>query len=142
MKWIILIISLLSLLFLGIAGSIKQKNKPETENFTLIKGKIEFSSGKSIDLYTYPDIFQKYLNKKILIASAPVDNKGRFSFSFNCYQPSAFDLKIGNRILVSNLFLCPGDQLTINFRDTALNPHINVNEKGGRNNQFLLLFNE
>ena len=142
MKWIIFIISLLILLFLSIAGSNNQKSKPGNDNFTGIKGKIIFSSGNSIDLYAYPDLFQKFLNKKIIIASAPVDSRGKFSFSFNFYQSSAFDLKIGNRILASNLFLCPGDQLTINFPDTAKGPEITSNAKGGRNNRFLLLFNE
>ena len=142
MKWVILIISLLTLLFLSIAGSNNKKSKPENENFTVIKGKIKFSSGISIDLYAYPDLFQKYLNKKILVASAPVDSRGKFSFSFNFYQLSAFDLKIGNRILASNLFLCPGDQITINFPDTATCPEITSRDKGERNNRFLLLFNE
>lgn len=142
MKWVIITISLLTFLFLSIAGLNKQKSKTVTANFTAIKGKIEFSPGNSIDLYAYPDLFQKYLNKKIIVASAPVDSRGKFSFSLNFYQPSAFDLKIGNRILVSNLFLTPGDQITINFRDTAAIPQITSNEKGGRNNRFLLRFNE
>jgi len=142
MKWVILIISLLTLLIISISGSIKQKSKEETANVTNIKGKIEFSSDNTIDLYAYPDLFQKYLDKKIIVASAPIGNKGEFSFSLNFHQPSAFDLKIGNRILVSNLFLSPGDQIIINFRDTASSPQITLNEKGGRNNQFLLLFND
>ncbi|HLF45703.1 MAG TPA: hypothetical protein VI548_04730 [Chitinophagaceae bacterium] len=142
MKWVILIISLLTLLFLSIAVSNNQKSKPGNENFTVIKGRIEYSSGNIIDLYAYPDLFQKYLNNKIIIASAPVDDRGKFSFSYNFYQPSAFDLKIGNRILASNLFLCPGDQITINFPDTAASPQITSNAEGGRNNRFLLLFNE
>jgi len=141
MKWFIIVITLLTLLFLSIRVSIIRKGKGETANVTIIKGKIEFSSGNTIDLYAYPDVFQKYLNKKTIVSSAPVDSKGGFSFSLNFYQPSAFDLKIGNRILASNLFLCPGDQITINFGDTALNPTITLNQKGGRNNQFLLLFN-
>lgn len=142
MKWVILIISLLTLLLLSIAGPDKQKSKAETENFTIVKGKIEFSPGSPIDIYAYPDVFQKYLNKKIIIASSRVDGSGRFSFSINFSHSSAFDLKIGNRILASNLFLCPGDQIIINFRDTALNPQVTLNGKGGRNNQFLLLFND
>lgn len=142
MKWVIFIISVLTLLFLSIVGSNKQKGKEETQKLTIIKGKVEFSRGSSIDLYAYPDLFQKYLNKKILVASVPVDSRGKFSFFFNFYQSSAFDLKIGNRILVSNLFLCPGDQIIINFRDSASSPQITPNAKGGRNNRFLLLFNE
>ena len=142
MKWVVLIISLLTLLFLSIAGSKKQKSKEEKTNITVIKGEIEFSTGGSIDLYSNPDKFQKYLNKKILIASAPVDSRGRFAFAFNFLNASALDLKIGNRILVSNLFLCPGDQIKLNFSDSISRPQIALNGKGGRDNQFLLLFNE
>jgi hypothetical protein len=130
------------LLFLGIAGLNKQKTKVEPDSFTIIKGKVEFATGNSVDLYIYPDLPQKYLTKKILIASVPLDSKGNFSILSNLYQPSAFDLRIGNRILASNLFLCPGDKITINFRDTLSNPQVSSNTKGEKNNQFLLLFNE
>lgn len=142
MKWAILIISLLTLLLLIIVWLTKQKSKEETENFTVVKGETEFSPGSTIDIYAYPDAFQKYLNKKTIIASTRVDSRGRFLFSTHFDQPSAFDLKLGNKILASNLFLCPGDQLIINFRDTISSPQITSEENGARNNQFLLLFNE
>lgn len=142
MKWFISISAVLVLSLMSIVPSRKQESKTKPAHITIIKGKIEFSPGNSIDLYAYPDEFQKYLNKKIIIASVPVGKTGEFSFLLNFYQPSAFDLKIGNRILVSNLFLCPNDEITINFDGAELNPRITLNAKGGKSNQFLLIFDE
>ena len=135
-------ISLLTLLFLCIGGSYKQKNKTDSPDITVIKGKIEFSPGDTVDLYAYPDVFQKYLNKKTIVASSAADSRGRFSFSFHFDQPSAFDLKLGNQILASNLFICPGEKLIINFTDSISSPRAHFDDDGARNNQFLFLFNE
>ena len=142
MKWVIQIIILLIPLFLSTACSAPQDSKNENPNITIVKGKVQFPPGNTIDLYAYPEPLQKYLGKKTIVASSSVGKKGQFSFSVRFHQPTAFDLKIENTILVSNLFLCPGDEIVLDFSDSVFNPHIISNSKGGRDNGFLLQFNE
>jgi hypothetical protein len=118
-------------------GCTLHGNKPRS---TIIKGNIRFPQAGKIYFYSYADTAGLYLGKKSPLDSSVVDKNGNYSFSLNCKTPCVFDLKCGDAILVTNLFIKEGDEIKLNFAGKNNQPEIFPASREARQNTFLLMF--
>lgn len=77
-----------------------------------------------IYIYAYPDSFSVLHTGKVLMDSCDLDDQGIFKLSFSKWHKAGFiDLAISTEPLISNLFLIPGQQLSLEF-DCAQTPAV------------------
>lgn len=97
------------------------------------------SGTRAVYFYTYPDTLQLYSEVKIPIDTASVHENGSFSFKVNSMHPLVFDLHDEKGQLTANLFMCPGDEIKIQFNKDR-RPLIDKTTMEGKFNAYLIEF--
>lgn len=105
---------------------------------TVIKGNIHLPAGSKVYLYAYKNDAEKFLNTKSAADSATVDNNGAYYLSPRWTNSSVFDLRTKNGFLTPELFLCPGDKITLNFTGDNNQPQVELNNNESRYNDYIL----
>ena len=90
-------------------------NQKEDAQSTVIKGHIQFPEKDKIYFYSYADSADLFLDNKSAMDSALIDKDGNYLFTLHFKNPFVFNLVIGNKNLVTNFFIGPGDHMKINF---------------------------
>jgi hypothetical protein len=117
--------------------SCKQRNDTDKES-TIIKGSIHYAEKNQIYLYRFANETNKYLGIKSLMDSSLIDKEGNYYFSISLNNPELFDLRIANTTQVSNFYISPKDQLTIDFYNKDYKPVITKDSPVAKKNQFIL----
>ncbi len=127
---------LFGLILLMVCGCRAGNNKKSSE--ILVHGSFENAARSVIYVFSYPDTNSIYLGLKAIIDSSLVDQRGNYSFHIRAHFPFAFNLETKDSVLVSNLFLTPGDELELNFKGENNQPEIGSSGQASRFNNFLL----
>ena len=134
LKWVL--IALFSCVVFLLNGCDSPPNQ-HTDG-TVINGNIQFPPGSKIYFTSFADSINLFLERKSILDSALIDEKGNYSLNINLHSSCAFNLECGNKILVPNLFLSPDDNLTINFVGRDSRPVILRSRQEAKYNTFLL----
>lgn len=118
----------------------------KNSHLAVLKGNIQLPEGRIIYIYSYSNTAEKYLGIKTVIDSAYVERNGNYSFVLRWNTPSVFDLRAESRdgghsvsiFLTPELYLCPGDNITLNFTGKDNHPEISPTNPAERNNDYLL----
>ncbi len=131
-------LAFLSLLIMAISScQPKRAINPHSIN---IEGRIQYPLGDKIYFSSYADSSDLFLENKTRLDSAIPDKNGSFSFTFRSERPMVFDLESAAQNLATNLILCPGDLLKINFKGKNFSPEIESSTEEGKINLFLVNF--
>jgi len=109
---------------------------------TIIKGNIQNSDAGKVYFYSYADSIDLFIERFTAIDSSIVDSEGNFSLELKINQPKVFSLRYGNRDLVSNLFISPGDHLEFKFYGNKFIPIIEPLGEEAKFNIYLLQFSD
>ena len=134
----IFVFSILSLVFVVFAGCNSDRHK--NSGIAIIQGNIQFPVNDKIYFYSYADSADIYLENKSAMDSSMVDKKGNYIFKLRCKNPLVFNLESGNKNLVTNLFISPGDDITINFSGKNNIPQVTPFSKAAEYNVYLIKF--
>jgi hypothetical protein len=107
---------------------------------TIIDGNIQFPPAEKIYFYAFADTSDIYMEKKSALDSCIIDRNQNFSFSLLLKSSCAFDLVCGNKNLVTNLFIGPGDKITINFSGKNRMSEVISSDDAGKFNAYLIKF--
>jgi len=135
--WKRIVICLLSAAIF-ISSCSTKKNSAEI----VIEGKIIPSGDRKVYLYGFANDTGKYKGKKVLLDSSEVSVSGKYFLSHSDNAGYLFDLKTKYSIQVTNLFLQPGDHLTLNFIKGTNQPEIPGNDACSKYNNYLLQFSD
>jgi thiol-disulfide isomerase/thioredoxin len=105
-----------------------------------IQGKIATISGKTI--YVCLDDPYDFGFTVIPIDSAKIDAAGNFEIEFKCPAPRAVMLKVGEEVILWNLFVLPNDDLKIDVHnENVADVVITYEGKSAKANKFLKEYN-
>ncbi len=128
------------LLILDILCGACNSPTPTDPDHSVIKGNIEYPSARMIYLFSFADSNAKYSGIRTPIDSAIIDKHGDYVFSFKLKECSVCDLRIGEKMVEPNLFLCKGETLTINFTEKENKPLITGDDITAKQNNYLQKF--
>jgi hypothetical protein len=128
------------LLLLGIAAYGCRSDKKNKNGNTTIRGNVQFPVHDKIYFYSYSDTAAMYLDSKSPLDSVTVSKNGDYSFVLSLTKPMVFNITYGNENLVTNLFIMPGNELTINFSGKNNLPQIPPFSEESKYNNYLIKF--
>ncbi len=131
-----------SFLCLPVLLSFFSCNNNKSDSFITIAGQVDSFAVNKLYLFSYKNEIDKYNNQKSIIDSSEIASDGNYIISLAANTPNFYDLKCGDNILRTNLFLQPGDNLIINFNGAENKTEINDATVAGYCNKFLLQFIE
>ncbi|MBK5285793.1 MAG: DUF4369 domain-containing protein [Bacteroidia bacterium] len=121
-------------------GIVLSGCNPHDLGSTIIKGNIPFPSADKIYFYSFADSTDIFLENKVAMDSSVIDKNKNYSFSFQLKNSCVFDLIIGNKNLATNLFISPGDKITINFSGKNNESEIISSGDAGKYNTYLIKY--
>ena len=93
-----------------------------------IRGKINFPDRNVVYFCSYANEVDRAIGQKTTLDSAITDAEGNYLLKTHWTKPDLFDLKNGSKDLVSNFFICPGDEVVLNFPDKQ--QHVKISGAG------------
>jgi hypothetical protein len=105
-----------------------------------VKGHIQFPEKDKIYFYSYADSIDLFTDHKSAMDSAMIDKDGNYSFPLHHKNPLVFNLVNGDKNLVTNFFITPGDHLKINFVGKDQKIEIFPSGNAARYNAYLVKF--
>ena len=106
MKYFLIIIAIFALL-----TSCDKSDGPVPSDETRITGSLMSFPSFEVSI-TEDDIYDMNYEYKVLV-TATVDSTGNFVFQFPLTEPKVVQFRIGNQILIQNLYVYPGDDLKL-----------------------------
>jgi len=110
-----------------------QKDNPAD---TILKGHIGFAVKGPLYLTGYADSIDRFLGRKTVLDTAFIDDKGNYRFVIHSHTPNIYDLKSADSFLLSSIYICPKNKLTIDFKEPFKDPVIDTSKPEGKYNDF------
>jgi hypothetical protein len=127
---------LVAFVLLGIFFTSCSQYANENPQDTVLKGTIKFAHEGNLYLIGYADSINKILGKKTTIDTTKIDRNGEYRFSIHAQSANEYELKLMDTILVTDIYIAPGNKVILNFDEIHSDPYFSKNDMEGKYNDF------